>query len=409
MSLKAPAHEVPEVPLRGGWGLQFYESLNAPSCWNRCQKMSHSSDSSVVTERMRKERLELLKELHRPLEEHWAGNHHKLDALSSDYTYKHHITRLEGIYNSKKFKEKEKRRIDNVAPKGPTNVSPQSQMFGIDGIASMVDSERGFAVREQGWDPYFPYDINAKPLAYSKKYAITEKRIPPPSPASRSSSPIANRNRDNGTQNNSNRNGNKRPSSASANRSRPSSARDRGMPPQPQSQLRNAQNLDGPGALDLSHWGGFDVTMSGADGRFVGYDGGKDQQQEPHHHRHHHHHHNVDKFNVPIRYSSHMRHHQSASAFNHHHDEHPERKPLPVEPEIESNLVGYRCDADLPKEMLVMYGLYSLDEQQKEVFSYFVELLSSFDNADQLKILEDAYKAAQSGGEIFHQYQEFNA
>ena len=57
--------------------------------------MSLSDSGSGLTDR-----IVLLKNLHRPLEEHWAGNK-KVDALSSDYMFKHHITRLEKVYTTK--------------------------------------------------------------------------------------------------------------------------------------------------------------------------------------------------------------------------------------------------------------------------------------------------------------------
>ena len=86
-----------------------------------------SATSSLKANRAR---VELLKDLHRPLEEHWATTKaHGLDAMGSDYIYKHHITRLEGIYNAH-----DAIHIDNSEPKGVANVSPMSQLYGTDGM-----------------------------------------------------------------------------------------------------------------------------------------------------------------------------------------------------------------------------------------------------------------------------------
>ena len=59
--------------------------------------MSVSQNSGTVSTKAEKERIKLLKSLHRPLEEHWSDRK-DVDAIGSDYTYKHHITRLDDIY-----------------------------------------------------------------------------------------------------------------------------------------------------------------------------------------------------------------------------------------------------------------------------------------------------------------------
>ena len=88
---------------------------------------SLASGTTTVQDRAR---VALLQELHRPLEEHWASSTNKgLSAMGSDYIYKHHITRLEGIYNAD-----EAIGIDNATPKGPANVSPMAQLYGNTGM-----------------------------------------------------------------------------------------------------------------------------------------------------------------------------------------------------------------------------------------------------------------------------------
>ncbi len=58
--------------------------------------MDRSYASTTGTSKADRARIELLKDLHRPLEEHWAGNKNGLDAMASDYIFKHHVTRLQG-------------------------------------------------------------------------------------------------------------------------------------------------------------------------------------------------------------------------------------------------------------------------------------------------------------------------
>ena len=129
------------------------------------------------------DRITLLKNLHRPLEEHWAGNK-KVDAVGSDYGFKHHITRLEKVYTSV-----DKPRIDMGPPQAIANISPQTQLYGRGGIAPVL-SEKALKKRESDWDPYMKVD--APPLGYGKVSAIQEKRVPPEPPRQqiRSRSPI---------------------------------------------------------------------------------------------------------------------------------------------------------------------------------------------------------------------------
>jgi hypothetical protein len=137
--------------------------------------MDDASDSST------RDRIILLKDLHRPLEEHWAGNK-KVDAVGSDYTYKHHITRLEKVYTAHKVHPK----IDLGPPIGPANISPQTQLFGRGGIAPEL-TKKQIRRREKGWDKYHGH-IEVLPKSYSRQSDIQEKRIPPASPRTRSRS-----------------------------------------------------------------------------------------------------------------------------------------------------------------------------------------------------------------------------
>jgi len=128
-----------------------------------------------------KERIMLLKDLHRPLEEHWAGNK-KVDAVGSDYTYKHHITRLEKVYTAHKVHPK----IDLGPPLGPANISPQTQLFGRGGLAPQLTKEQ-IIRREKGWDKYHGH-IDALPKSYGRVSDIQDKRAPQISPRTHSKS-----------------------------------------------------------------------------------------------------------------------------------------------------------------------------------------------------------------------------
>ena len=141
--------------------------------------MDDASDST-------KERVTLLKELHRPLEEHWAGNK-KVDAVGSDYTYKHHITRLQKVYTSHTINPA----IDLGPPQGPANISPQTQLFGRGGIAPALTPGQ-LNKREQKWNRYHTH-IESIPKSYGRVSGLQEKRVPPPPPRgrSRSRSPAA--------------------------------------------------------------------------------------------------------------------------------------------------------------------------------------------------------------------------
>jgi hypothetical protein len=72
------------------------------------------------------EKIALLEELHRPLEEHWSvKSKFGLDAKTSDYIYKHHITRLEDIYTHT--------RTEQTVDPQLLYMSPSSQLYGVNG------------------------------------------------------------------------------------------------------------------------------------------------------------------------------------------------------------------------------------------------------------------------------------
>lgn len=130
-------------------------------------------------------RIKLLSDLHRPLEEHWAGTNKKgkgkaLDAIGSDYLYKHHITQLEEIYKTKNVDPLLGLGVDPLAIDNK-NVSPQAQLYGIEGLLSphlQPGYEAWKSKREGGWDPYLKVEL--PPVMLEKVSALAEKRVPPP-------------------------------------------------------------------------------------------------------------------------------------------------------------------------------------------------------------------------------------
>lgn len=66
-------------------------------------------------------RINLLTELHRPLEDHWK-NSKEVNAIGSDNLYKHHVTRLRDIYVNHQFA------VGSIPQMG--NTTPLTQLFG---------------------------------------------------------------------------------------------------------------------------------------------------------------------------------------------------------------------------------------------------------------------------------------
>eukprot|EP01035_Chromulina_nebulosa_P032691 gene32691-43690_t len=102
---------------------------------------SSSSSAQVISDPLKqKQQIDLLKELHRPLEEHW--NHckpstkgDKLDPIGSDKMFKHHIARLQDIYINRKF--------TIAKPFQVVTVSPMTHLYGPRGNRSRSSSPIG--------------------------------------------------------------------------------------------------------------------------------------------------------------------------------------------------------------------------------------------------------------------------
>lgn len=77
--------------------------------------------------------------------EHWSlKTKFGLDAKESDYIYKHHISRLEGVYAHHHFQVK--------SPNKMHKMSPVSQLYGIKGIKSTLPGQvRREKNREKRW------------------------------------------------------------------------------------------------------------------------------------------------------------------------------------------------------------------------------------------------------------------
>jgi hypothetical protein len=91
------------------------------------------------------ERITLLTDLNRPLEEHWSlKTKFGLDAKESDYIYKHHVSRLENVYAHHHFQVK--------SPPKMHTMSPVSQLYGIKGLRSTLPGHaRREKNREKRW------------------------------------------------------------------------------------------------------------------------------------------------------------------------------------------------------------------------------------------------------------------
>lgn len=104
-----------------------------------------------MDEQTTRDRIKLLADLHRPLEEHWASSAGVilgLDAKGSDHLFKHHITRLREIYRNHQHEDS----IPTVH-RGLINTSPVTQLYGINGLKTStpewVGRERN---RESRWN-----------------------------------------------------------------------------------------------------------------------------------------------------------------------------------------------------------------------------------------------------------------
>jgi len=108
--------------------------------------MFSAGGKSTTSEDVMRQRINLLTELHRPLEEHWKNGAY-LDAKGSDHLYKHHISRLREIYTSHQLDPS----ISTKPPDDIANVIPVTQLYGTKGILT-GKIEKTFKIREDRWD-----------------------------------------------------------------------------------------------------------------------------------------------------------------------------------------------------------------------------------------------------------------
>jgi len=334
--------------------------------------MDRSYASTTASAKAERARIELLSDLHRPLEDHWAGNKAGLDANSSDYVYKHHITRLEGIYNSTEIC------VDNKAPIGPANVSPGSLLYGKSGI--LVGEERTYKTntkREKNWDPHHNV-IETMHACYERRSGLNDRA----ETVSRSVSPTRpdylytsragpGRDDDGGGRGGS-------PVSARAGagvqvrgRSRDSSSssspshRHSTAYASPRDNINNRRMLATATAPPLTQPTG---STHGGPGRPplqpTAARASPQQQQQQQHHQHQQH-----------RYA------QGEAA----EDESTARS-------TDADAGGstrYRCDdPSVLAEELLLAGLYQLTPQQRHAYQLFVSMLVEHDTTDQLRIIE---------------------
>ena len=304
-------------------------------------------------------RIKLLSDLHRPLEEHWAGKTGAkkgkgLDAIGSDYTYKHHITRLEEIYTTDQMDPALGLGLGDDPLLGATNVSPQAQLYGIQGLLA-PHMQQGYLewkdTRETGWNPYMR--VEAPPAFLNKVSALAEKRVPPP-PKQPQKSPKARKNQSPTRPTSAQYTASTSPTGQTA--ARPGSARFPSPVNQSQSQQQVRAALSS-GALSPSLSRPISSTArTTSPPRGAAADFAPQRQQ-----------------------------HQQQQY--HHHQQQQQQQ----------SSTSYRCmDPSVPYEAMIVHGLYRLTAQQSNTYNAFVELLMQFDSFDQGHIMEDAMRDARS-------------
>jgi len=161
--------------------------------------MQKSSSTTHITDPIKqKQQISLLKELHRPLEEHWA--HCKksvrgipLDPVGSDKLFKHHIARLQDIYINRKF--------DVGKPPHVASLSPVTHLYGPRGLQSNIDShllQKKHEQRETGWVNNFHLshidernNQSKSPKRPSSAFSAGKSSVNALGTRSRSSSPVS--------------------------------------------------------------------------------------------------------------------------------------------------------------------------------------------------------------------------
>ena len=338
-----------------------------------------STNGSTKAERAR---IELLRNLHRPLEDHWAGNKAGLDANASDYVYKHHITRLEGIYSSTELFG-----VDNKAPIGPANVSPATMLYGNGGL--LVDPEKARksnTIREKKWDHHHNV-VETMHACYERRSGLSERgetvsrSVSPSRPdctsSSRGGSYVGGWAGDGHSRSSS-------PGSARAGaiRSRDSSPARRQQPspsPRERDRVDSARGRD-RGAVARQ---GFPPPTQPSP-RSYAADGGRQrpplqpaaaqasQQQQWQ------------------QQQQQERQEQSAGG-----DSVDEEEDAVLNADASSD-TRYRCeDPNASPEELLLAGLYRFKPSQRHAYQMFVSMLVEHDTTDQLRIIEDAFKDAQ--------------
>jgi hypothetical protein len=331
--------------------------------------MDRSYISATSSTKKDRARVELLKDLHRPLEEHWASAKQRgLDAMGSDYIYKHHLTRLEGIYNAE-----EAIHIDNNEPKGIANVSPMSQLYGNRGMLRGGEREdTDNWRREHGWDIHHTVTERINPCV--ERRSTINDEVPEDrqrmgasavsrSSTARVSSPDVKRS---GGRYNPGISPlpNKRPSSSSRRkghsheRSRNSAPLATEAPRFPQERTDNRDQSRPRGPSPRTEW-----KQRQDQQHFMMQQEVTKQQQK--------------------QYQQ-----QKQQQLNKYQQQHMEMD--------ESFQARYRTDNhDMCQEELLLRSMYRLNPSQSNAYQQFVRMLIQHDTTDQLRIIEDAFKDAQ--------------
>lgn len=317
--------------------------------------MSEASKKSIDYQR---ERINLLTELHRPLEEHWKNDPY-LDAKGSDHLYKHHVSRLREIYTSHQLDPT----INIKPPDDLINVIPVTQLYGTRGILT-PKIYKTFKSREDRWDWRFATRPSERTSQHDHNPTIANHY------SERGPHAIH-------------------------------STRDRSV--SPSQSLIQRRNSDLPRRPTSAS---FD-TAGGSLRQMLSDNNGQPQRRRPM---------SASASTPPVRdgavvddYDRHGRDRERNNDdpdMRRKHSQSPKRvgvKKPPTAPNSTTMSMGsdnldmndkrYRCtQPGLTREDLTIVGQYRLTRDQEEIYKKFLDMLSNFDEYDQKHILEDVQK-----------------
>ncbi len=229
--------------------------------------------------------------------------------------------------------------IDNKPPKGPANVSPMSQLYGLGGMLASGEREvQANRRRERNWDPYHTVVDTIHPC-YERKTALAEPKSNPGNSSSRAQSP--------GPSSRAST-----PGVVGANGDPYSSRRSRSASPRDVNPVSDQLTYEGHGEERFKderrqRSGSRDVEKRPSSSSHADMNGGQDND-------------------------------------------------LMTFEDVHLGGAKYRCeDETIDAEIVLLCGQYRLNASQRHAYQQFVKMLTEHDTTDQLRIVEDAFKEAQ--------------